>query len=120
MYGDGALYKRPGSRYWWMQYCLRGKIFRESTKQVDHARARKRLRQRLKELGADLIGIKKFAGLEAERLAVSNLLDALKEDLEIREKYTKQAKSKMTPLREALVGCQLWPSMRTAIASTSG
>ena len=102
MYGDGRLYRRPDTQYWWMQYCLRGKIFRESTKEREHKRALRRLRQRLKEVGADQIGVKKFAGLAAERLAVSELLDALKDDLEIRHKLTKQVKSKMTPLREAL------------------
>ncbi|HYK91158.1 MAG TPA: site-specific integrase [Acidobacteriota bacterium] len=102
LYGDGMLYKRPGSRFWWIQYCLRGKIFRESTKQSDYAKARRRLKQRLKEIGADQIGVKKFAGLAAERTTVSELLDALKEDLEMRHKLSAQVKSKLTPLREAL------------------
>jgi integrase len=102
MYGDGTLYKRRGSPYWWMQYCLRGEIFRESTKENDFNRAMKVLRHRLKEVGADQIGLKKFVGPEAERLTINQLLDSLEDDLEIREKLTPQAKSKLKPLRTAL------------------
>ncbi len=102
MYGDGSLYKRRGSPYWWMQYCLRGKPFREITEDRDYRLARKVLKQRLKEIHADLIGAKKFAGLKAERLTVSELLDKLKEDLETRHKLSPQVTSKMIPLREAL------------------
>jgi integrase len=85
-----------------MQYCLRGEIFRESTKERDRNRALKVLRRRLKEVGADLIGAKKFVGPEAERVTVNQLFDALEDDLEIRGKLSPQAKSKIKPLRTAL------------------
>jgi integrase len=102
MYGDGRLYQRPRSPYWWMQYCLRGEVFRESTKEREVEKAMKVLRHRLKEIGADQIGVKKFAGPKAERMTIDQLLDFLEDDLEIRSKWTAQAKSKMQPLRTAL------------------
>ena len=102
MYGDGTLYRRPRSPYWWMQYCLRGEVFRESTKECEFERAMKVLRRRLKEVGADQIGLKKFAGPKTERMTIDQLLDFLEDDLEIREKWTAQAKSKIQPLRTAL------------------
>ena len=102
MYGDGTLYRRPRSPYWWMQYCLRGEVFRESTKEREFERAMKVLRHRLKEVGADQIGLKKFAGPKTERMTIDQLLDFLEDDLEIREKWTAQAKSKIQPLRTAL------------------
>jgi hypothetical protein len=85
-----------------MQYCLRGEVFRESTKEREFEKAMKVLRHRLKEIGADQIGVKRFAGPKAERMTIDQLLDFLEDDLEIRSKWTAQAKSKMQPLRTAL------------------
>src|SRR4029453_15150268 len=58
MYGDGTLYRKPRSPFWHMQYYLRGRRFRETTKERDYERAPKGLPPRLKEVGADTIGAK--------------------------------------------------------------
>ncbi len=102
MYGDGTLYRKPRSPFWHMQYYLRGKRFRESTKERSQEKALKVLRRRLKEVGADQIGAKKFVGPRGERVTVSEILDALVTDLEVREKLSPQAKSKLAPVREVL------------------
>ena len=101
-YGSGTLYKRPNSPYWWMAYCLRGKQKWESTKQKDFNKARQCLKQRLREIGADVIGAKKFVGPQNEKLTVDKILDFLTKDLEVRKKLSSQAVSKMEPLRKAL------------------
>ena len=102
MYGDGTLFRKARSPYWYMSYWLRGEQKHESTKETDIAKARQRLRQRLREVGADLIGAKKFIGPRSEKLTVNEILDSLKKDLEIRAKLSPQAGSKMQPLRAAL------------------
>ena len=102
MYGDGTLYRKPRSPFWHMQYYLRGRRFRETTKERDYERALKVLRRRLKEVGADQIGAKKFVGPNAERATVSEILDALVTDLEIRMKLSPQVLSKIEPVRAAL------------------
>lgn len=102
MYGDGTLYKRPNSPYWWMSYFLRGEQRLESTKETDINKARQRLKQRLREAGADIIGAKKFVGARSEKLTVADILDSLKKDLDVREKLSPQATSKMKPVRQAL------------------
>src|SRR5207244_11369881 len=80
----------------------RGRRFSETTKERDYERALKVLRRRLKEVGADQIGAKKFAGPHGERVTVSEILDALVTDLEVRMKLSPQVLSKMKPLRAAL------------------
>ncbi len=102
MYGDGTLYRRPNSPYWWMSYFLRGEQRLESTKETDQKKARKRLRQRLREVGADFIGAKKFTGPQTEKLSVAEILDLLKKDLEVRGKLSAQALSKLKPVKAAL------------------
>lgn len=101
-YGEGSLFKKPNSPYWYMSYWLRGQQRHESTKETDYKKARRRLKQRIRQVGADLIGAKKFIGSRAEKLTVSDMLDFLVKDLDIRKKLSKQAISKMKPLREAL------------------
>jgi integrase len=101
-YGEGSLFKKPRSPFWYMSYWLRGQQRHESTKETDYKKARRRLRQRIREVGADLIGAKKFLGSKSEKLTVNEILDSLKKDLEARKKLSPQVTSKMKPLIEAL------------------
>ena len=102
MYGNGSIYKRPNSRFYWMQYYLRGEQKNESTKETDPVKARRKLKRRMREVGADLIGARKFTGAELERITVSDILDSLVGDLEVRKKLSPQVTSKMKPLRAAI------------------
>jgi hypothetical protein len=68
MYGDGTLFRKKRSPYWYMSYWLRGEQRHESTKETDYAKARQRLKKRLREIGADLIGAKKFVGPQSQKL----------------------------------------------------
>jgi hypothetical protein len=102
MYGDGTLFRKPTSPYWYMSYWLRGEQKHESTKETDHSKARQKLRQRMREVGADLIGAKKFIGAQSGKLTINEILDSLTKDLEVREKLSSQAASKLKPIRAAL------------------
>ncbi|HEV8483639.1 MAG TPA: hypothetical protein VGV87_08835, partial [Blastocatellia bacterium] len=74
---------------------------RESTKTSDPAKARRYLRRRMDEVGADRIGIKRFVGPMAERITVGELFDNLENNYTIRHKLTPQIRSKLKPLRAA-------------------
>src|SRR5213592_12004 len=102
MYGDGTLFRKPDTRFWWMSYWLRGEQKQESTKETDPVKARRRLKQRMREVGADLIGAKKFIGPQSEKLTIDEILDSLTKDLELREKLSPQVESKLKPVRAAL------------------
>jgi integrase len=48
MRGDGSIFQR--GRIWWIAYSFRGQTFRESARTDDQAKARKLLKQRLKQV----------------------------------------------------------------------
>jgi hypothetical protein len=74
----------------------------ESTKETEPVKARRKLKQRKREVGADLIGARKFTGPHSERITVCDILDSLVGDLEIRQKLAPQVASKMKPPRATL------------------
>ncbi|HEY3627373.1 MAG TPA: site-specific integrase [Terracidiphilus sp.] len=98
--GEGRIFSRKGSAFLWCAYYLRGKEYRESTGETDPQRAAKYLKRRLKEVGADQIGIATFIGPQQERLKVCKLLDALEDDYKLRGKDSPQFRSKVKQIRE--------------------
>ncbi|MGA7302293.1 MAG: hypothetical protein WBX10_18395, partial [Candidatus Sulfotelmatobacter sp.] len=44
MRGDGFIYRQPGSRFWWMEYSHKGKVYRQSTRCVKPKAAQNVLR----------------------------------------------------------------------------
>jgi integrase len=97
--GDGRIFSPKGSRYYHCGYFLRGKEYRESTRETDPQRAEKFLRRRLKEVGADQIGKAAFVGPQQERIKVDELLDALEADYRLRGKVSPQFKSRLKHIR---------------------
>src|SRR5580658_2763887 len=90
--GEGSLYQR-GSTFWICLY-VDGKQQRESTKTADEATALKYLKHRLKEVHAhELDPSKPFLTQRARKRTVSELMDALKSDLEIRSKWGPQTRT---------------------------
>lgn len=77
MRGDGRIFRQKGSPYLWISYYCRGKEHRESAKSTDREIAVKLLRRRLKEVGADQVGARRFLGPRAERIPMAELFDAL-------------------------------------------
>jgi integrase len=108
MRGDGRVYRRPGTRVFWCKYHIRGRPIRESTGATIEKEARKYLRRRMRLVGADLEGIKRFVGPKGEKLTVSELLDSLQKNLEIRHKFSPQVRSKLKPLRIAFGDYRAW------------
>jgi integrase len=98
MRGQGAVYRRPNSRCLWIRYSLRGKLYRESTGTEDQKHAEKFLRHRLKEVGADQLGARKFIGPKADKVSVGELLEALDKDYSIRGKATSQFVAHLKPI----------------------
>jgi integrase len=97
MRGDGRIFLR-GSLYW-VAYFLRGKEFREAAKTkdgkpiTDPNEARKFLKARLREVGADLLGARTFVTPQASRLTVHELLEALRADYKLRGILSTQSES---------------------------
>jgi len=108
MRGNGRVYRRPGTRVFWCKYHIRGRPIRESTGATIEKEARKYLRRRMRLVGADLEGIRRFVGPKGEKLKVSELLDSLEKDYVIRHKFSPQARSKMKPLRAAFGNYRAW------------
>jgi integrase len=97
--GTGRIYERQGSMFLWCSYYLRGKEFRESTGETDETKARRFLKRRMDEVGADRTGAKPFVGPQQERTKVSELLDALEVDMRLRGKESPQVRSQMKRIR---------------------
>src|SRR5438309_2156873 len=77
MRGDGRIFEQKGSPYLWLAYYCRGKEHRESARTTDRDVAARLLRRRLKEVGGDQIGARRFLGPAAERISMEELFDAL-------------------------------------------
>jgi len=88
MRGDGRTYKR--GNIFWCCYYLRGAQYRESTESTDENTAKKFLKARLRETGADLIGARSFVTPRASKLTIREMVEALRADFELRGKLSQQ------------------------------
>jgi integrase len=91
--GDGRTFLR-GSIYW-IAYSLRGREYRESAKTSDENEAGKFLKARMKQVGADQIGARKFTTPQACKLTCHDLLETLKAEFELDGKLSPQAASQI-------------------------
>lgn len=91
MRGQGRIFLRGSIQ--WIGYFLNGREFRESSGSTDEAVARKLLAKRLKEVGADQIGARKFTTPKSQRLTIHDLLEALRQDYELRSISSSQNQS---------------------------
>ena len=71
--GMGRVYSR-GSK-WWVQYCFRGKVYRESSKSTNRSDAVKLLKRRLAEIGGG-----RLIGPDQERITFDHLTAMLTND----------------------------------------
>ncbi len=85
MRGTGRVFKRKNSNNWWISYCHRGKEYRETSGSTDRKQAEKLLKQRLQEIGADRLGLKRFVGPAQDRVTVGELLDTLEQGYRLQE-----------------------------------
>jgi len=93
MRGNGRIFAR-GPIYW-VAYSVGGKEYRESSGSGDRGEAEKLLRQRMREKGADELGLRKFVAPKNHRLKIHDLLEALGRDYELRGKLTPKNKSNL-------------------------
>jgi integrase len=103
--GDGRIFQRKGSVFWWCAYYLRGKEYRESTGETEEKKAQKLLGRKLKEVHADQIGAKQFITPRQEKVRVSKLLDALQDDYELRRVASPQFQSHLKNIRAHFGDC---------------
>jgi integrase len=103
--GDGRVFVRNRSPFWWISYCRNGKEIRESTglaaTEKNRKKAEGRLKQRLGEIAAEKHGGLAFIEPAQRRITVNELLDALEQDYKVRDKASAQFKSHLKRIREA-------------------
>src|SRR3990172_1091871 len=103
MRGMGRIFQMRGSKNWWIAYNHRGMENRESCGSPDRTEAEKLLKHRLREIGADALGLRTFVGPQQDRLAVGDLLDALESNFRLRGlKSLRQVKGHLRDVRTAL------------------
>lgn len=103
MRGMGRIFQMRGSKNWWIAYNHRGKENRESCGSPIRTEAEKLLKHRLREIGADMLGLNAFVGPQQDRLLVKDLLDELKSDFKLRQiKGLRPAVSHLDIVRRAL------------------
>ena len=115
--GDGRIFQRKGSRFWWISYYRNGQEHREPAQYLRDKKGRKAgdkveasgeerneavkfLKHRLGELAAERHGGPVFVGPEQQRITVSDLLDSLEADYKLRGKGSPQFRSHLKRVRE--------------------
>jgi integrase len=98
--GQGRIFQRSGSQNFWVAYYLHGKEHRESTGTTDEKQAQRFLKHRMREVGADQLGLQKFVGPAQRRITVQQLLDALQVDFKLRGKDVARLPSNLKPIEE--------------------
>lgn len=98
--GNGRIFRRPNSPFWWIAYYLGSRQFRESSHSQDEKVARRLLKHRLREVAADRLGARDFVGPSKERVRVHQLLDVLEDDYKLRKCHTSTVTAHLKPIRE--------------------
>ena len=106
MRGDGRIFRKPNSKFWWIAYygpAADGTMreIRESSRSEQEATAQKLLRKRTREVGNHRSAIRTFEGPKQERLTVSDLLNSLEADYRRRSiKSLGRTLNHMKPVRK--------------------
>jgi integrase len=110
--GQGRIFPRERSSYWWISYWGHGKEQREVARHVRTGKkiaidsknsrheAERWLKHRLGELVAEKHGGRAFVGPQQERITINELLDGLERDYKLRDKWSVKVFSVVKPLRE--------------------
>ena len=110
--GQGRLFQRERSSYWWISYYAHGKEEREVARHVrtgekieatekNRHEAERWLKRRLGEIAAEQHGGRAFVGPQQERVTINELLDGLERDYKLRDKWSGKVFSVVKPLRES-------------------
>jgi integrase len=109
--GDGRVFQRKGSSYWWISYYAHGREVREVARHVrtgdkiestekNLREAERFLKHRLGEIIAEQHGGRAFVGPQQERVTINELLDSLETDYKLRDRWNAKVTSNVKPLRE--------------------
>ena len=110
MRGNGRIYRRDNSQFWWVSYYSHGKEQREVAKHVRTGEkilgteekkheAERFLKRRIGAVIAEQHGGPAFISPAQQRMTVGELLDALKADYTLRGKWTRQVDSVVKTVR---------------------
>ena len=111
MRGDGRIFTRKGSSYFWLSYYHNGKEVREPARHTrtgnkieatdaNRREAEKSLRHRLGEIAAERHGGPSFIGPAQQRVTIDDLLDALEADYKLRDKDSPQFRAHLKRIRQ--------------------
>jgi len=109
--GQGRVFQRKGTSYWWIAYYAHGQEEREVARHVrtgekieatekGRHEAERFLKRRLGELAAEQHGGRAFVGPQQERVTIGELLDGLERDYKLRDKWGVKVASTIKPIRE--------------------
>jgi integrase len=109
--GQGRVFQRTGSSYFWIAYYAHGKEEREVARHVrtgdkieategNRREAERFLKRRQGEIAAEQHGGRPFVGPQQERVTVGELLDGLERDYKLRDKWGTKVASNIKPVRE--------------------
>jgi integrase len=82
----GTLYKQHNSQFWWYRIGFQGRLICQSTRTADKRQALEILKHKRQEFEAARGGFINMPGVEAKRVTIGELLDALLKDYEVRER----------------------------------
>jgi integrase len=108
--GQGRVFTRTASSYFWVAYYAHGKEVRECAHHVrtgeklevcdkNHREAERFLEHRLKELAAEQVAGRPFVGPQQQRVTVNDLLDGLESDYKLRDVWNVKTDSNVKPVR---------------------
>ena len=117
MRGNGRVYTRAGSPYFWVSYYSHGKEQREVAKHVRTGEklqaiedkkheAERFLKRRVGEVIAEQHGGPAFVAPAQQRMTVGELLDALKADYTLRSKWNERVESTIKTVRGRFGTCR--------------
>jgi integrase len=109
--GQGRVFQRKGSSFWWVSYYSHGREEREAARHVrtgdkleitekNRHEAERFLKRRLGEIAAEQHGGRAFVGPQQERITINQLLDGLETDYKLRDRWNPKVASNVKPLRD--------------------
>lgn len=116
MRGQGRIFRRRNSPFWWIGYYARGREHRESARTVDPKKAERFLRHRLREVGADKLGARPFISPTQERVRTNELIDDFEAQAKLRGLAALgKVRSHLRPVREYFKGWRAVHVTATAV-----
>ena len=109
--GQGRVFERKGSSFFWIAYYAHGQEQRECARHVrtgdklevnekNRHEAARFLKRRLGEIAAEQHGGRAFVGPQQERVTIGELLDSLETDYKLHDRWNRKVASNVKPVRD--------------------